>query len=471
MSRTICIVFLALLSSCMLRPTYHRPCVDTPDSWRVEADTCDATNMLWWEQFNDPILNGLIVTALEENLDLKVAVARVYEYYYRLGVAQSQLFPQVYGNGGATRQEASLATFPLIDPRFRYTNQYNLFGTLTYEADIWGRIQSGADVAMAELLSKTQARRAVVLTLVKSVATSYLLLRQYDKQLVISVETVASREESLKLARYRFEEGMTSEIEVKQAEAEVQSAIISVKQLEISIAQTENLISVLIGKNPQPIIRGRTLDQLTMPFDVPAGIPSDILQNRPDVLEAEELLAASTSAIGVAKANFFPQISLTGLFGNESAELHRLLTSPAQTWQYGGTFLQPIFTGGLLVSQLGIAEAQHDEALYTYLSTILKAFQEVDDALIAHKKTLELVQVQKKQVEVLKDYLHLAHLQYDEGETDYLNVLDAERSLFDAQLNYAQAQSESFITLVDLYAALGGGWVVDADDKAIDISF
>lgn len=472
MVRLLSLLFLLLVShSCIMHAPYERPDVDIPESWRLETDEAlTLCNFRWWEQFHDPVLDELILEALANNYDLKVAIARVWEFWANYIIVRSPLFPQVYGNASANRFQQSLAASPVLPGMNRIYNMYEVYGNVTYEVDIWGQTVSATEAALDELLAQVNARQTFVQTLVSEVATAYIILRQYDAQLLISKQTYESRIESYELAKARWLGGLTSELEVKQAESEMESALIEVKQLEILQQQQENRVSFLIGRNPGPIPRGATLDTLEQPPSIPAGLPADLLQQRPDIMGAEAQLAAANANIGAARAQFFPQITLTGMYGNESIELHKLFTSPAVAWQYGVNLLQPIFTGGKLSAQLDQAQALTVEAMYTYLSTILRAFQEVDDALIFHQISLELVVIQKKQVEVLKEYLHLAKLQYDNGQTDYLNVLDAERRLFEAQLNYANAQSNSFVSVVSLYKALGGGWIIDADCIALDTS-
>lgn len=440
--------------------------METPEAWRFPADEDNViANLRWWEQFQDPVLNQLIVTALENNNDLKVAVHRVYEFYSTLGIVSAALWPAITGNAAANRNEVSLTLVPTtVAPNQRVFNQYITLLNLSYEVDIWGRIHSATDAALADLLSQIEARRGVVLTLVSSVAIAYIQLRQFDKQLEIAHDTYKSRIDSYNLAKIRYQEGLTSDLEVQQAASEVQSALVEVKQLEISIPRTENQISALLGILPQPIPRGTSITQLNMPFEVPAGLPSDILFNRPDIMQAEQNLSATVSRVGEAIAAMFPQISLTGFYGNESSELHKLLTAPSRAWQYGIALLSPVFDAGKLGYAVNVAVAVQKQALYRYFQVIINAFAEVNTALIAHQKSKELVHVLFQQVDILKEYLHLATLQYNNGQTDYLNVLDAERTLFQSQLDLAQAQGEAFTTLIQLYAALGGGWVIDADN-------
>lgn len=486
----ICSISLALtvLQGCVLHPRYEPPCQPIPDHWRFgEDDEPVNTNLFWWRQFEDPVLEALIEEALEYNRDIKVAICRVAEFYARLGIARSQLFPQIYANASASKQEATLAgvdaipttqdtlsgvpveTAPVPTIK-RITDLFNLNATLTYELDIWGKIQSSTEAARAELFASESSRRNVVLTIVTSVATGYVQLRALDYELIIAKETQKSYEESYRLAKLRFEEGFTSELEVKQAESQIALAAVRIVRAELAISQQENLISILVGHPPTSIPRGLSIDDWPRPFSVPAGLPSDLLFQRPDLMEAEFRLIAANARIGVARADYFPSFSLTGLFGFESLELKNLVTPHTRTWQYGLNILQPLFTGGLITSNVAAAKAIKCEALYAYESTVLTAFKEVEDALVAHRQSKALHEVQHERVAILKDYLQLATLQYDNGQTDYLSVLDAERNLFDAELDLAQTQGDIFLTLVGIYKALGGGWVNIADCQVTTLS-
>lgn len=461
--------FLLFLSSCVFRPEYTRPYVDTPDSWRLPTkEACALANIRWWTQFGDPVLDALIIEALENNNDLKVAIASVDQFYGQFRVVYSQLFPQIYGTASAFRTESSLQANPGLLESMRITNNFMALLTCSYQLDIWGRLYSASDAALAQYLAQIQVRRTVVQTLVSAVANAYITLRQFDEQLRISRETLKSFEASLQLMTDRFLGGAISQLPVEQARSEMDAAAIQVKELEISVEQQENLLSVLLGRNPGDIRRGKLIAQMTQPPCVPAGLPSDILDQRPDVMEAELNLISANSNVGVAKANFFPQISLTGFYGNESLELHKLFRGSARTWEYGGTITEPIFNGGFFVAQLEIAEALKEEAYFAYLSTIQTAFKEVDDALIAHTKSLELLKVQRDQVDAYTKYLYLAQLEYDNGQVDYLNVLDAQRNLFSSELDLIQAESFTFTTIIDLYKALGGGWIIESDTIAIE---
>lgn len=464
--------FLVLiLHSCMIYPRYYRTVDGLPGQWRFETSSmATVANYNWWKQLQDPNLDALICTALDNNKDLKIAIARVSEFYANYKVASSFHFPTVSAFGGFQRQESSLAALGFDEPITglkRLSNIYNFFLNFSYELDFFGRIRSLTDAACHDYLSQVYARKTVVLTLISSVVGAYIQLRQFDKQLQISQDTYKSRLASYELAKLRFEGGLTSELEVKQAASEVDVALAQVKQLEIQIPQQENLISILIGQNPQDILRGKTLDALAMPETIPSGLPSDLLHQRPDIIQIEQQVMAANARIGEARAQFFPNIALTGNFGSVSLELSKLFTGPSRQWDIILNAIQPLFNAERLSYQLEAAEMRKLEALYLYQRTVQNAFREVNDALIAHQKSKELIEVQKHRVEVLKEYLELATLQYENGQTDYLNVLDAERNLFSAQLDYAESLGNGFLTFVGLYESLGGGWVDAADQETI----
>lgn len=466
--RSVLLCLLCCTPSCVMHPPYARPCIEMPAHWRVNTSEASVlANIEWWKQFNDPVLNALIDEALENNNDLQIAIARVCEFWAQFKIVRSQLLPQIFGSASELRQEQTLAFGPPIPGVGRTFNTYNLAINLTWEVDLWGRIASQSEAAMADFFGSIEARREVVLALVSSVAASYILLRQYDMQLAIAIKTVESRANSLQIAVDRYESGLTSEIEVKQAESLVDTAKVEVKQFEIRREQEENLLSILIGRPPQTITRGLPINELYLPIQVPSGLPSDLLVHRPDILRAEQGLVATNALWGAAMAESFPSISLTGLYGNTSTALSDLLRGFTKTWQLGSSFLQSIYSGGRITSQIDRADARFEEALHHYEQTILIGLQEVDDALIAHQKTKEITEIQKHQVNVLTDYLNLARMQYDNGQTDYLNVLDAERTLFASELTYAQSQANCFLTLIDLYKSLGGGWVIEADADAV----
>jgi multidrug efflux system outer membrane protein len=452
-----------MLSGCMLGPNYKRPDVDVPQSWRLSVEKATTVaNVPWWEQFQDPVLNKYIQTSLEQNKDLKLAVAVVDEYYALLGITRSEFFPQLDAAAAGFRIRSSNSYLPSSEGVDQNFNSFVLAFALSYEVDFWGRIRRANEAARANLLGQEDAQRTVILTLVSSVSATYIELLELDKRLDIARQTLKSFEESLRLVQLRFQGGVSSELEVRQAQSQVEYAAAAIPPLETRIAQTENQLSVLLGQNPGDIKRGQTLDGLALP-EVPAGQPSDLLEQRPDILQAEEGLIAANAKIGEAKAEYFPKFNPVALLGFETPELDNFFDSSSLFYKFGAALLQPIFDGGRIRNQVKAREALKDQALFKYQQTILTAFKEVNNALIAHRNSSKQLEVQTRNVGVLKDTLRLANLRYDEGLVDYLNVLDAERNLFNAELDLARAQGARFLTLVDLYKALGGGWVVEAE--------
>ncbi|MBP9840934.1 MAG: efflux transporter outer membrane subunit [Simkaniaceae bacterium] len=456
--------FLLILTACTMHPKYERPDVEVPITWRLTTEeNTSLAHLYWWKAFGDPYLDSLIQESLMNNQDLQVAVSRVDAFAARLGIVASELYPQLSGSGEAGRGKASTNLIPLIPGQSATANVFTLILNASYQVDIWGKIRSATQAAQAQLFSQIENRRTVVLTLISNVAATYIRLKQFDRQLLIANETLGTRKQSYELAIVRYQLGLTSRMEVDQALSEVEDAEIIVHQIQIQIAFAEDLISVLIGKPSMAIERGKTLSELKMPLAVPVALPSEILSQRPDILSAEQLLIAANAEIGVAKARFFPNINLTGAWGVESQQLSTLFKGPSTMYDYGTQIFQEIFTGGRLTSGLKLTRAEKLMALHTYHQTILTAFQEVNDALISHRITMDLLITQKERVETLADYLHLSNLRYQNGETDYLTFLDAERQLFRAELDLAETQGRAFTTLIDIYEALGGGWVLDAD--------
>lgn len=458
------LVVAMFLAGCAIGPDYKRPTIDTPAAWRVEEkEAQDKANTAWWHQFEDDVLNGLIDEALKQNNDLRIATSRVDEYVGRFWVGRSGLFPQIGAYGYATQDRASeRGATPIPSTMKNPVENYQAGFSGSWEIDIWGKLRRATEASKADLLSTEEARQAVILSLVSAVANGYILLRDYDKQLEIATRTAKTREESYKLFKLRYEGGVISELELNQVKSEYEQALATIPQIEKQITFQENALSLLLGRNPGPIDRGKSIDELTLPA-VPAGLPSDLLEKRPDVRQAEQALVAANARIGVAKAQFFPTISLTGLFGWASVELSNLFTGPAQVWSWGGAAVAPIFTGGSLMGQFWASEAIQQQTLFNYQSTVQTAFREVDDSLADQKRTREQLEAQKRQVDALKEYARIARLRYDNGYTSFIEVLDAERSLFSAELTYAQTQGILFSALVNLYKAMGGGWVVEAD--------
>jgi len=467
MRRVLACVLALALSGCMVGPDYRRPAVKAPDGWRFEnKEARDVANTLWWRQFGDPVLSGLIETALRENKDVHIAAARVEQFMGRVAVARSAQFPQVTGAAVPLRRESSKYINP---PWPSYAKNpywdYQAYLTASWQIDLWGQLRRASEAARADLLATQEAKRGVILTVVAAVASAYADLLDLDKQLDIAERTATSRGDTLKLFQLRFDRGLISELELRQAESEYQSAQATVPLLKKLIGQQEDAISVLLGRNPGPIPRGGSFDRLALPA-VPAGLPSELLERRPDIRQAEQNLVAANARIGVAKAQYFPNVSLTGLFGFESTSLSNLFSGPARTWNYAAPVVAPIFTAGAISGTVRIAEGVRSEMLARYQQSIQQAFREVEDGLIDQAKSREQLSAQSKQVEALEAYARLARLRHDNGYTSYIEVLDAERSLFNAQLSYAQTQAVLMRALINLYRSMGGGWVVEAENIA-----
>ena len=454
---------LLALSGCLLGPNYERPAVDAPPAFRfAESDAKDLVNTAWWEQFQDPALNALIATALADNKDVKIAAARVEQFLGQFVTTRSQLFPQVAAGFDAQRQRVPLGSTQLpsgVGPVF---NQFQATLSASWEIDFFGKLRRQTEAARASLLSSEEGRRATILTLVASVASSYVNLLSLDRQLDIAKSTAASRAASVNVFQLRFSGGEVSQMELAQSQSEYEASLATIPQIELQIAQQEDALSILLGHNPGDIARDRELDDLALPA-VPAGLPSELLERRPDLRQAEQDLIAANALIGAARALYFPSISLTGLFGSASTRFSSLFTGPARVWSYAGAVTLPIFTAGSISGQVTQAEAQQQQALFQYQKSIQVAFQEVADALVSLQKTREQLVVQGSQVDALRTYARLARLRFEGGYTSYIEVLDAERSLFNAQLSYAQTQGVVFTSAVSLYKAMGGGWVTDAE--------
>jgi multidrug efflux system outer membrane protein len=462
---------LLALTGCSLAPTYVRPPTDNPDAWRVDyKDAADTANTRWWELFDDPVLNALIDTALKANKDVRIATARVQEFAARVDIFRAGYFPQIGYSGEATRNRASREVFGGSAITERTYNNYTAGASLGWELDLWGRIRNATEAARAELLAQEENRRAVILSLVSAVANSYVNLRQYDRQLEIAKETLATRAESLRLFELKRKGGVVSDLEVAMVRTEYEQAAAAIPPIERQIALTENALSILLGSNPHAIPRGKSIDALVLP-PVPAGVPSTLLERRPDIRAAEQALVATDARIGVARAQYFPTISLTGLFGYASESLSDLLQNSANVWTLGGSAVGPIFTGGRISAELRASEAVQRQTLVGYLQTVQGAFRDVDDSLVSVQKAREELSAQGRQVAALSDYARLARVRYDEGYTSYIDVLDAQRRLFDAQLQYVSVQGDVYSSLVNTYKAMGGGWIVQAEETADAVDF
>jgi multidrug efflux system outer membrane protein len=452
------------LAGCVVGPDYHRPAVDVPSAWRVSTEeAAQITDVTWWDRFGDPVLSRLVRTALENNQDLAIASANVDQAFAQYGITRSALFPQVDAGASLTRQGLSQNTSPFhVPPGLQAFNDLRLNISASYELDLWGKLRRATEAARAGLLASEEGRRTVVLTVVATVASSYVQLLALDRQLDIAKHTSESLGEAARLQQVRFEGGATPESDYRQAQSQYEVAAAQVPELERQIGRQENLLSFLLGTNPGPIPRTNSIAKLKFP-DVPQGLPSSLLERRPDILQAEQNLIAANANIGVAKAAYFPQIELTALLGMESARFSDLFKGPSKAWSYAGDATQPIFNAGRIRSQVEQARAAQRQALYSYQRTIISAFEDFDDALLDRVKFEQARTEQVKNVAALQRFRDLAVLRYQEGATIYLEVANAEQSLFNAELQLVSTQSQVFQSYVNLYRAMAGGWLDTAD--------
>lgn len=442
-------------------PDFIRPQVDTAEKFRLsEMEAESIANLQWWELLQDETLQQLIRQALQENKDLKRAIASVEEFEARSRIAFMDFVPNMDITGNAPAF-GTLGGF--LRPGF--ATPFNYFGqtTLNWELDIWGRIRRSNEAARAELMAREENRRAIILTLISAVAQSYFDLLQFDIQMEIAHRALSSWEESVAISRAQLQGGIISRLDLDQFEAERANAASRVAELERRMVQKENELSVLLGKNPISIARGRLLTEQVIPPEVPAGLPSELLQRRPDILQAEQSLAAATARIGVAKAARFPKLSITGFLGVASPALSNLLLSGSEFGVGGLGLAGPLLNAQSLGFEQRAAEAQAKQALAQYEQTILIAFKEVEDALVAIRTVNEQIKAQQQQVEALHSALHVADLRYQGGITSYVDVLLAKRTLFDAEFSLSATQRLHLVSIIQLYNALGGGWSPESD--------
>ncbi|MBX3615535.1 efflux transporter outer membrane subunit [Nitrosomonas sp.] len=454
--RILLIFPILFLTACAMGPDFIRPQVDTAEKFRLsETEAESIANLPWWELLQDETLQYLIRQALQENKDLKRAVASVEEFQARSRIAFMDFVPNMDISANAPAF-GTLGGF--LRPGF--ATPFNYFGqtTLNWELDIWGRIRRSNEAARAELMAREENRRAIVLTLISAVAQSYFDLLQFDIQLEIAHRALASWEESVAISRAQLQGGIISRLDLDQFEAERANAASRVAELERGMVQKENELSVLLGRSPISIVRGRALTDQVIPPEVPAGLPSELLQRRPDILQAEQSLAAATARIGVAKAARFPKLSITGFLGVASPALSNLLLSGSEFGVGGLGLAGPLLNAQSLGFEQRAAEAQARQALAQYEQTILIAFKEVEDTLVAIRTANEQIKAQQQRVEALHSALHVANLRYQGGITSYVDVLLAKRTLFDAEFSLSATQRLHLVSIVQLYNALGGGW-------------
>jgi len=454
------LVTLLICTGCAVGPKYKRPTLTVPEGYRGLAPdagqqtSASLADEKWWTVFQDPQLQQLIRTALVQNYDVRIAATRILQAQAILGITRADQYPTITGGASTTNARAQRTK---VLPEFESSaNEVNL--SIVWELDFWGKFRRATEAARASLLATEWGKRAVISSLVSNVATAYFQLRELDLELEISKRTLDSRKQSLNLVEIRARGGVTALIDVRQSEQLVYTAAGSIPDLERRIEQQENFLSVLLGNNPGPITRGKSLVENSVLPTVPAGLPSSLLEKRPDIQATEQQLVAANARIGVAKAAYFPQITLTAIAGYQSPALTDLFTGPAGFWNFGGQLLQPIFTGGRIRSNVRLTEAQQQEAVLFYQSTIQQAFREVSDSLIAYRKDQEFRQQQELLAVAAEDTVRLANVRYSGGVSSYLEVLDSDTRYFDAQLALAQAQLNERLALVQLYNALGGGW-------------
>jgi len=457
------VLLLAMMGACgcTVGPNYKKPTVNTPTIYRglppeevAKGDTKSFAEQKWWFIFQDEQLKELIKTALEQNYDLRRAAARILAARAALGITRADQFPTISADTSALNERiAGQATVPPIETN---TNRVGL--NFNWELDFWGKFRRATEAARANLAATEWGRREIATELVANVADAYFRLRALDLQLEITRRTLASRQDSLRLTRILADGGSTSLLDVRQAEQLVFTAGSEVPSLEQQIEQQENFISILLGNNPAPVPRGRSLTDQPHAPRVPVGLPSSLLERRPDIRQAEQQLIAANAQIGVARSLYFPQIALTANAGYQSSALTDLFTGPAGFWTFGSTLAQPIFTAGKLRSNVRLAEAQQQEAVLFYQEAIQGAFRDVSDALVAYRKTQEFREQQQLLVNSAQDAARLSHMRYSGGVASYLEVLTNETNHFSAELNLAQAQLNELLALVQLYKGLGGGW-------------
>ena len=492
---TALFVLMIFTGGCTVGPNYHRPKVDVPAMYRgappqeaaqpqhstsqqapppppgaspqgsqpagnppqqaSQASEPSFGDQKWWEVFQDPQLQELIRTALKQNYDVRIAAARILEAQAQLGITRADQLPTI--DAGAAGVNYRIPNLKRIGPAYE-TSETSVSASLAWELDFWGKYRRATESARANLLATEWARRAVINTLVSNVAAAYFQLRAYDLQLEISRQTLASRQESLQLTRTLSDGGAGSMLDVRQAEQLVAVAAETIPDLERSIQQQENFISTLLGNNPGPIARGMTLTEQPHLPEVPPGIPSALLERRPDIRAAEAQLMAANAQIGVAKAAYYPQITLTASSGYSSSALTSLFTGPAGFWAFGGSLVQPIFAGGRIKSGVRLSEARQKEMVLTYQQTIQQAFRGVSDALIGYQQSRAFRVHQEQLVLAAHAAAQLSEVRYRGGATSYLEVLTNETNAFSAELGLVQAQLNELSSLVEIYRNLGGGW-------------
>ena len=465
--RFVAPALLLVLGGCAAGPDYERPELDVPENYIQPVQQGESfANTPWWELFQDEQLQELIRIALEENQDLGIAAARVEEFRAVLGVTRADQYPSVDITASGAQTEGSDNVFPGSVPGFGddKVENYRLSADVFWELDLFGRLRRSTEAARAQLLATEEAQRSITISLVASVASTYMLLRDLDAQFEIARRTQDTRTDSLSIIQARFDKGTVPRLDVNQAEIELAVADSAVATAERTVIQTENALAVLLGRNPGAIPRGLALEQQTLPPGIPSGLPSELLQRRPDVLASEAELAAQTARIGIAQAARWPSLSLTGALGFESDDLSTLTDSGSDFWSAGLGIVQPLFNAGRNRSRVEAEEARTEQALLAYEQTVQRAFREVEDSLVAVRTYRSEHEARRRQVAAARSAAILSRARYDGGVTSYLEVLDTERSLFNAELTESQTLRLYINAIIELYKALGGGWNPESDE-------
>jgi multidrug efflux system outer membrane protein len=459
------LAILAALSiaavGCTVGPNYKRPLVPVPARFYGEeppppvADARSLADAPWWDVFDDPLLEGLIEEALRNGFDARLAAARVEEARARYGIARSELYPAFDYEGAWTRQRLDR----ILNPAGKEQTRWTVETGFSWELDLWGRIRRLSEAARAEYLATEEGRRGVMLSLVSDVAIAYLDLRELDQELAIAKSTTAAFQDTYDLFRRRLEGGAASALETARAEASLAGVAAQIPEIERAIAARENQINFLVGRNPQPIPREGPLPALAP--NVPPGLPSTLLERRPDLRQAEQLLIAANAGVGVAKADFFPRLSLTGFFGLVSPALSRLFESGSRTWAFGPSLAGPLFQGGRVKRGYEAARARWEEARVSYAATTANAFGEVSRALVDRAKLVETERQRAREVAAYQEAVRLANVRYSSGLSAYFEVLEAQQQLFPAEISLARTRRDQRVAVVDLYRALGGGWAAE----------
>ncbi|MHC1764519.1 MAG: efflux transporter outer membrane subunit [Verrucomicrobiia bacterium] len=465
------LALIALLGGCAVGPDYQRPALNTPASFRTSAsDMRDLSlreslaNLGWWQVMDDPQLQAYIAESLTNSWDIRIAAARVLQAQAVAGITRAQFFPTIAAGGDWVTTRASENGPSGVPAGFNPQNEFgSIYGTMaSYEVDLWGRIRRANEAARAQLLTTEATQQTVRQTLVAQVASAYLYLLELDLELEITERTYRVRTNSLTLTRVRQEGGVAALQDVYQSQILVATAGAAIVDTRQRIEQQENELNILLGRNPGSPQRGRGLLQQTLEVPVPPGLPSDLIERRPDIRAAEQRLIAANADIGQAKAAFFPKVSLTGLYGFQSVAFSDLFKSGSQVWQFGPAVTVPLFTGGALKGNLRLAQARFDEAVAHYQKTVQNSFREVSDSLIGYQRTREFRARQEENTEAHRRAADQANVRYEGGVTSYLEVLYNEQELFGAELNLARAQLNELLSVVSLYRSLGGGWQTES---------